>query len=201
MIKKFVAVAAFLAVCLSTAAAADKTDPLYPRHEVTLGLSPITPVALILKIGSEFFNGSMAEEDFAEFATLVSDFHNTGGLLLSYSYRISPVFAIGGSAKFEAGSFELKNGETGDKAKLYFNFSGIYVDVKATWLRKKYFWLYSRADIGIKYDYADSILNTFNFAWQAVPLAAEIGNKQIRVFVELGGGNQGIGTIGLRYRF
>lgn len=203
MIKRLVAVAAFLAVCLSTAAAADKTDPLYPRHDVSLGLSPITAAALLIKISADSFNQMFVEQDLAteDIQELISDFHSTGGIVVGYSYRLSKRLAIGGTGKFEAGSMVINNAETGEKTKIKINFSGVYCDVKYHWAIKKYFWLYSRADIGIKYDYLESSMHAFKFAWQVVPVAIEVGKNQMRFYIEIGGGNQGFGTFGIRYRF
>ena len=195
---KFVAAAVLLLTAgLWRSAAADKTDPLYPRHEVSFGLSPITSSAIAIKFGVDILTEEISKEDL----NMISDFHNTGGLMCSYSYRISQMFSLGGTASFEAGSLKVKDRDTGETQKSSIILGGAYFDVKMHWMRKKYFWLYSRADIGVSYNYTTGYANTFKLAWQAVPLAIEIGDKQMRVFIDLGIGTQGYGTVGLRYRF
>lgn len=199
--KKFAAVAALLAVCLSTAAAADKKSSPYPRHDVSLGLSPLTVAGFTVKFGSILLNEFSKEELSEEELNLVSDFHNTGAVVVGYSYRLSNIFAIGTTAKLEAGSFIVKDENSGDKESIPFTFDGIHLSLKADWLRMKYFWLYSRLDLGVVYAYVPKVLHHILPSGQLVPLAVEIGKNQMRVYFEAGVGNQGFGTFGLRYRF
>lgn len=200
--KKFAVVAALLAASLSLAAAADKPGSFNPRHDVSVGLSPITVAAITVKYGSLFinefdYNTELTEENLK----LVSDFHNTGALVIGYSYRLSNVFALGAAAKFEAGSLLLKDENSGEKTKIPFTFDGIHLDIRADWLRMKYFWLYSRLDLGVAYAYVPGIIHHFLPSGQLVPLAIEIGKNQMRIYFEASAGNEGFGTFGLRYRF
>lgn len=78
---------------------------------------------------------------------------------------------------------------------------------KADWLRFKHFGLYSKVALGAtlrteKYDWNGEDTNSdVHFNWQVSLLGVEAGSNSIRAFAELGVGEQGIGLIGLRYKF
>lgn len=82
---------------------------------------------------------------------------------------------------------------------------------KFDWLRKKYFGMYSKLGMGVSFmhesqkddvdgglDYSDTE-TIFNV--QVSLLGIEAGSRNIRGFVELGMGEQGILLAGLRYKF
>ena len=83
--------------------------------------------------------------------------------------------------------------------------------VKIDWLHKKYFGMYSKAAVGVtltskKEDYSDASNkdiseSNVDFNWQASLLGIEAGSPNIRAFVELGVGEQGIFVGGLRCKF
>ena len=83
--------------------------------------------------------------------------------------------------------------------------------VKFDWLRKKNFGMYSKLAFGATYrtekiEYKNSVYedydeNGLHVNWQLSVLGIEAGSPTLRGFVELGTGEQGIGLIGLRYKF
>jgi len=83
--------------------------------------------------------------------------------------------------------------------------------VKLDWLRQKNFGMYSKLAIGAtlrseKIDYEtaghDDYSNTeMHVNWQVSLLGLEVGGRNLRGFLEVGTGEQGIFDIGLRYKF
>jgi hypothetical protein len=83
--------------------------------------------------------------------------------------------------------------------------------VKFDWLRRQYFGLYSKLAIGAtlrseKIDYyaddkKDFSENGLHVNWQVSVIGVEAGGTQLRGFLELGTGEQGIALLGVRYKF
>ena len=82
--------------------------------------------------------------------------------------------------------------------------------VKANWLRKKNFGLYSKIAVGAslraeKTEYDDGTDPRKNTSihpnWQLSLVGFEAGSPYLRGFVELGVGEQGVALIGIRYKF
>ena len=82
---------------------------------------------------------------------------------------------------------------------------------KFNWLRKKYFGMYSKVAAGVtftskKEDYTKGSTGNrseskVNFNWQASVLGVEAGSPNVRGFVELGIGEQGVMVAGIRCKF
>ena len=84
--------------------------------------------------------------------------------------------------------------------------------VKFNFVRKTHFGLYSKAALGVTLrtesveynldygDYNDSE-NSFQFNWQLSFIGVEVGGPYLRGFTELGFGEQGIISAGIRYKF
>ncbi len=141
---------------------------------------------------------------------------------VEYFYHVSKVIGIGGIACFNSktedmycnvqnnasGKQEKENIGEGKKLNLT-----IMPAVKFDWLRKKNFGLYSKAALGLTYmhekqttNYSGSEKEVYNdnsvqFNFHATLIGAEAGSQKFRAFVELGMGEQGIGLMGLRYKF
>ena len=82
--------------------------------------------------------------------------------------------------------------------------------VKFNWLRKKYFGMYSKVAAGVSFaskkeDYTDNTPsrseNSVEFNWQLSALGIEAGSPNVRGFVELGIGEQGMMLAGVRCKF
>ncbi len=85
--------------------------------------------------------------------------------------------------------------------------------VKFDWLRKKNFGLYSKVAAGLTYAHEKQTTtwkgdntevysdNKVRFNFHASLLGAEAGSQKVRAFAEVGMGEQGIGVLGLRYKF
>ncbi len=133
---------------------------------------------------------------------------------LDYYYHLTKGVAVGGIFVINGRTEDmLVNKEKIGEAKRY-TFT-LMPAVKFDWLRKKYFGMYSKFGLGVSMlsDSQKAVNNhQINGAqkqsetrwyvnFQASLLGAEVGSEHIRGFAELGYGEQGIGLIGLRYKF
>ena len=133
-----------------------------------------------------------------------------GSISAEYFYHVKNWLGVGGILAY--GQCEQDVFLSGDKDGVSKNtYLTLMPAVKFDWLRKKNFGMYSKLAIGAtlrneKYnsdtssnkDYNDSDIHV---NWQVSLLGIEAGSPTLRGFLELGTGEQGIGLIGLRYKF
>ena len=133
---------------------------------------------------------------------------NTSAYSAEYFYRLIPMVGIGGIATYNKTTRDLyildkKEGES------KVSFFTVMPAVKLNWLSSKNVGIYTKLGVGATFrsesekckgseDYSNTEV-LFNF--QASLLGVEAGSRNIRGFVELGVGEQGMGIIGLRCRF
>ena len=142
-----------------------------------------------------------------------------------YLYRVTPNLKIGGAVTYQHTSYTLsvKNKDTGaydDVAKNRNNYFTVMPTVKASWFDKKNISLYSKVAAGVCIAFKDSKVKSgvsdedaktllkevetkkgTRFGYQVSPIGCEFGSKNIRAFVELGYGFQGLGLAGLSIQF
>ncbi len=137
----------------------------------------------------------------------------TGPMSVEYFYHVKPWFGVGGILAYGSMKEDLflggkRGGKDGEVKNSYIT---LMPAVKFDWLRKKYFGMYSKLAVGAtmrheKIDYNSADNDDFDESevhvnWQVSLLGIEAGSPTLRGFVELGAGEQGIGLIGLRYKF
>lgn len=144
---------------------------------------------------------------------------------VQYLYRVSPNLKIGGAVTYQHTSYTLsvKNKDTGaydDVAKNRNNYFTVMPTVKASWFDRKNISLYSKVAAGVCIAFKDSKVKSgvsdedaktllkevetkkgTRFGYQVSPIGCEFGSKNIRAFVELGYGFQGLGLAGLSIQF
>ena len=144
---------------------------------------------------------------------------------VQYLYRVSPNLEIGGAVTYQHTSYTLsvKNKDTGaydDVAKNRNNYFTVMPTVKASWFDRKNISLYSKVAAGVCIAFKDSKVKSgvsdedaktllkevetkkgTRFGYQVSPIGCEFGSKNIRAFVELGYGFQGLGLAGLSIQF
>ena len=144
---------------------------------------------------------------------------------VQYLYRVSPNLKIGGAVTYQHTSYTLsvKNKDTGaydDVAKNRNNYFIVMPTVKASWFDRKNISLYSKVAAGVYIAFKDSKVKSgvsdedaktllkevetkkgTRFGYQVSPIGCEFGSKNIRAFVELGYGFQGLGLAGLSIQF
>ena len=144
---------------------------------------------------------------------------------VQYLYRVSPNLKIGGAVTYQHTSYTLsvKNKDTGaydDVAKNRNNYFTVMPTVKASWFDKKNISLYSKVAAGVCIAFKDSKVKSgvsdedaktllkevetkkgTRFGYQVSPIGCEFGSKNIRAFVVLGYGCQGLGLAGLSIQF
>lgn len=193
------AVAAMMATVSITAQEED-----YLKHEVAVsygGMSNSTWMSIGDALGTVIVSfGAIRYDDGSFF----------GPLGLEYFYHTNPVVGFGAVAVYAK---ETKNMFIGSEP--WGEATNTYVTVmpaaKFNWLRKKYFGMYSKVGAGVtfrtqKEDYPDgkhedrSESKVF-FNFQLTGIGLEAGPKNVRGFLELGVGEQGMALVGLRCKF
>ena len=133
-----------------------------------------------------------------------------GSISAEYFYHVKNWLGVGGILAY--GQFEQDVFLSGDKDGVSKNtYLTLMPAVKFDWLRKNNFGMYSKLAIGAtlrneKYDSEASSNKDHNDSevhlnWQVSLLGIEAGSPTLRGFLELGTGEQGIGLIGIRYKF
>ena len=146
---------------------------------------------------------------------------------LQYLYRVAPKVKIGASLTYQHTSVKLmaekQSGGYLDIAKATNDYFTVMPVAKFMWIEKDHIGLYSKAAAGIciasksdpKFcngvqvdpDKADRVLKEIKtdkgtrFAYQVSAIGFEAGSKNIRGFVELGYGFQGLAQAGLCVKF
>jgi len=185
--KKFMLIAALMVVALNVNA---QNDELKNEIGISYGFGSTSN---ILSTYSQAFNfGSSDQSGF------------WGPVAIEYFYHVTPVIGLGAIATISGCSWEGSSGLSKNAKSTYFSFMP---SVKFNWLRKDHFGMYSKVAVGLFYDHAsretDSQTNTDNkttVAFQVSALGLEFGS-QLRGFLELGIGEQGVLLAGLRYKF
>ncbi len=124
-----------------------------------------------------------------------------GPVGVEYYYHVTPGVAFGAMASI-AGCTWSKNSDASSK------YITVMPSVKFNWLRKTHFGLYSSLAAGIMFfstsikdeNGKDKSENITSFMGHATALGAEFGGP-FRGFIELGFGERGMLSAGLRYKF
>jgi len=154
-----------------------------------------------------YYGFGAASDIFSTFAHVFSfssdDQHGYWGPIgVEYYYHTSPVVAVGAVASI-AGSKWGKDSE--DYSSSYIT---LMPSVKFNWLRKRHFGMYSSLSAGVMF-MSHNIDNKYItdkdqrvwFMAQGTPLGMEFGSETFRGFTELGIGEKGFLTAGLRYKW
>lgn len=137
-----------------------------------------------------------------------------------YTRHLNKIISVGVIGAFNGSKSDMfcnwKDNTTGTTTKKEVGtankfFISVLPTVKFDWLRKKNFGMYSKLAVGATFWSERQKVNEGNkevakdngvfFAFQASLVGAEIGAENLRAFVELGVGEQGMASMGLRYKF
>ncbi len=143
-------------------------------------------------------------------------------IAVEYFYHVNKVIGVGGIACFNSKTDDMycntqnntnnsnSKEKVGEGKKLNLT---VMPAVKFDWLRTKNFGLYSKAALGLTYMHEKQTTtykgddtevysdNSVKLNFHATLLGIEGGSQKIRAFAEVGMGEQGIGVLGLRYKF
>ena len=154
--------------------------------------------------------------DFNEYATEVifngeSNKKYIGAISVEYYYRVKNWLGLGGIFAYGHCTKDLLDHDDikfGDGINTYLT---LMPAAKFDWLRKNHFGLYSKVGLGAtlrketidykddnKGNYGKSVLH---LNWQTTLIGMEFGSPYVRGFYELGHGEQGLVSIGLRCKF
>jgi hypothetical protein len=126
-----------------------------------------------------------------------------GPLSLEYFYHTSKMIGVGGIFVYGKSTQDVITAGTksGELSQAYYT---LMPAVKFNWVQSKNFGFYTELGVGAtirseKYqNESDAVLH---FNWQASLLGLEAGIPTVRAFMELGCGEKGIISGGLRYKF
>lgn len=137
-----------------------------------------------------------------------------GSLGVEYFYHTSPLVGVGGIFTTNVASEDVysKDELKSYRTKSYFS---LMPAVKLNWLRKDLWGLYSKAAAGVYcgrfadkgYDVngkkvgKSEVETGWGFNWQASLIGIEAGSDNVRGFIELGVGEQGVALAGMRCKF
>ena len=171
------------------------------KHEVAISLGGASNsqwIDVFEDLTTAMFTGKLGDRDF------------DGPFSAEYFYHVKNWLGVGGIFVYGRSTQDVlesdrKIGDAND------NYLTLMPAVKFDWLRKKNFGMYSKLAFGATYrsekieyqnvkdkDYDES---AFHVNWQVSLLGIEAGSPTLRGFVEVGTGEQGIGLIGVRYKF
>ena len=171
------------------------------RHEIGIGIGWMST--------SQWLD-AFEDVGFALAGTSFKDEKYIGPFSGEYFYRAKEWLGVGGivALGMKTQDVYLGSSKNGDLTNLYIT---LMPAVKLDWLRKEKFGMYSKIGVGgtmraeeIDYgnnsgiDYSDT---SFHLNWQLSLLGMEVGSPRIRVFGELGFGEQGIALFGVRTKF
>ena len=200
--KKTIVLFATLLLTFTASAKGRDNQYDYTRHEVALGYG-VLPNSTWLGI----------LEDLVVITSTLGNVHydatsSFGALSGEYYYRVHKAIGIGGIGAFyrENRNLIINNNVEGHA---HANYITLMPAAKFDWLRRKHFGMYSKIAFGATLrtdkqkcqgaeDESDA---TVLPNWQLSLLGLEAGSPNIRVFAEVGFGEQGILLAGLRYKF
>ena len=194
-----------LAVMIATASV-NAQNGYDTKHEVAVGYGFLS----ITEMGDFFQNfiTIIAGENYD-----ITQF--VGPINAEYFYHVNEWFSVGGTFSFASAkmdvlsSYSENNQLIGKENDKYYTFIPA---VKFNWLRTPYFDMYSKLGAGASfintdYEPVDTTTdqpdksNNYMFNFQVTPLGLEAGSAQFRGFIEAGLGEQGVVSLGLRYKF
>ena len=171
------------------------------KHEVAIsigGLSNSQWIDILEDVTTTIVGASYKDETF------------TGPLSAEYLYHAKNWLGVGGVFVFGQSKQDMYLSST-KSGKCTNTYLTLMPAVKFNWLRTNNFGMYSKLAAGAtlrseNIDYDDSSKSDYShsglhFNWQASLLGLEAGSSTIRAFAELGFGEQGVGLVGLRYKF
>lgn len=194
-----------VAVALMTAVSANAQSE-QPKNEIGisygLGVSAIGD-GIGNALGNGLFDGMVGRNWTNE--------KNFGTLGIEYFRRLdnTPKLAVGGILTYarKGEDVEYKGTKEGERTRTWMS---LMPAMKYYWTQSNNLAFYTKLGAGVMMlhskneDLVDHMTDTdskFYFMWQASLLGAEVGSKNLRGFVELGVGEQGIALAGLRYKF
>lgn len=134
------------------------------------------------------------------------DSHYSGQFSLEYGHWFNKVLSVGGAFVYESMSGNLvreKSGEVdnSNSTSTHYNVFSVLPIVRASWMNFRHVGLYSKAGIGLCVFDGSSDGADCTMAVQISPVCCDFGGRNLRGFVELGFGSQGLVSGGLRYRW
>ncbi len=128
-----------------------------------------------------------------------------GPIGVEYLYRLDKTVSVGGLAVYGHRGYDLYEKDV-NRGKMTNDYITLMPAVKFTWKNGSYYGVYSKLAAGVTYrmeksDDIDYDEKHLHFNWQVTLLGAEFGSSRFRGFVDLGFGEQGVLSAGLRYKF
>lgn len=202
---KFKSLLAALVLSVMFCVPAQAQDEMETRHEIGISYGTV-PNSVWIDAFTDVVTSMFGEKQ--------DNQHYVGPIGLEYYYHTSKLVGVGAVAVFASHNEDtyLTEKLDGHRTHTYYT---LMPSVKFNWLRKAKWGMYSKLALGATMAHAcDQDLdanghktgekittNDVLFNFQASLLGVEVGNQQVRGFLELGVGEQGIALAGVRYKF
>lgn len=176
------------------------------KHEISIsaGMLPITDSRMFVDILVAVLTFGLVVPD---------DMTSYGSYSLEYTYHQSDELAYGFLAGYSANKAIYKSGydNINYKRENFRNYYYCMPTIKYTWANKAHANFYSYAGLGAYYRYETTIPlddsgveessdEQLMLAFQLTPIGAEFGGQKFKFFTELGVGNKGFLSAGLRFK-
>ena len=160
----------------------------YSRNEVSLSYGQYSIPGLVNSFGAAL--GSAFQPEAGIKASIY------GVVTAGYSHWFTQGFSLGCETSCELVGLQ-------DHRSVY---ASLMPSVKGRWFYRPHFAIYAKASAGVLFQHTSAGENSsassgVSFAAQLTPLACEFGGKNLKGFVELGLGMEGLVVLGLRYGF
>lgn len=193
-----------IATLLSTSMAAQNTpEKDFKRHEISLGYGVIPFSDIFLSFGHLFSAPFVGKNN--KITSVTSD----GAFNAEYGYHLTKMIAITGEISYNRNKYTVVNKYTNEVVtNAYTDFVTTLAGVKFDWVNRKHFAFYSRVGLGVTlFSNPVSYISTANTSpsavimFQASPVGLEGGTSFLRAYTEVGMGQNGLISFGIRARF
>ena len=183
---------------------AQAQDELETRHEIGISYGTV-PNSVWIDVFTDVVTSMFGEKQ--------DNQHYVGPIGLEYYYHTSPLVGVGAVAIYASHNEDTYLDEKLNGHRIH-NYYTLMPSVKFNWLRKAKWGMYSKLALGATLTHfcdqdidgnghktSEETSDDIMFNFQASLLGIEVGSQQVRGFLELGVGEQGIALAGVRYKF
>jgi len=127
-----------------------------------------------------------------------------GALSLEYTHYVNDTFGFGGSLTGDLMTADKYTGKEENKkydGKFRMGFLSVMPHVKASWFDNPHFGMYSKVAVGAAGVFQKDGESSITWAAQLSPVCMDFGGSDLRGYLELGVGMQGIVTLGIKKMF
>lgn len=200
--KKYLIMAA---AAIMTAVSVNAQSVEYPKNEISVSYGYLSNSQWIDGFETIFSSifGERYDEDSEKFI---------GPIAITYFHHVKDWIAVGAMGVYGHSSKDVVDGSKAIVGTGKNTYITIMPAVKLDWYRREHVGMYSKLALGATYRSESLKFNansnrtngdesSFHFNWQATVFGIEVGSPNVRGFFEGGVGEQGLASVGIRYKF